>query len=202
MVTEGHFVFPCLLWVGRHDGLTVRLVFMNCSRLLTRMTTQYFLIKLRVCLALLAVFWMNWESQAEEQKGPVAAAYREVKVQIPEANDLLAKGKWTEAVRMLTSVHPEEKRTIDQSQALATFLFHLHPEESYRLHKAVAEARPDQELPNYLWAVEQHRRGEWKGALKSYQTASKLVDDFAPTYGLAAECALRLGIPKGNFGRV
>lgn len=138
--------------------------------------------------------WMIPTSHAEEQKGPVAEAYREIEAKVPEANDLLIKGRWTEAVRVLTSVHPEATRTIDQSQALATFLFQLHPEESYKLHQAVAKARPDQELPNYLWAVEQHRRKEWKGALESYQTAAKLMDEFAPTYALAAECALRLGM--------
>lgn len=130
---------------------------------------------------------------AEERKGPVADAYREIGQKIPEANQLLAEGKWTEAVRLLNSVHPEVRRTIDQSQALASFLFQLHPEESYELHKEVAAAHPDLEMPNYLWAVEQHRRGEWKGALASYRLAFRLMKDYAPSYGLAAECALRLG---------
>lgn len=132
-------------------------------------------------------------SFAEEKQGPVADAYREINVNIPAANELLAEGKWTEAVRLLNSVHPEENRTIDQSQALASFMFQLNPEQSYELHKVVASAHPDQELPNYLWAMEQHRRGEWRGALASYRLASKLMKDYAPTYGLAAECALHLG---------
>jgi|JI6StandDraft_1071083.scaffolds.fasta_scaffold01816_8 tetratricopeptide (TPR) repeat protein len=130
---------------------------------------------------------------AEEQKGPVADAYREIDQKIPEANQLLAEGRWTEAVRLLNSVHPKDQRTVDQSQALASFMFQLHPEESYELHKEVAAAHPDKEMPNYLWAMEQHRRGEWKGALASYRLASRLMKDYAPTYGLAAECALRLG---------
>lgn len=148
---------------------------------------------LHACIGLFVAFSLNQAVLAEEQKGPVADAYREIQAQLPEANDLLAEGKWTAAVNKLTSVHPEATRTIDQSQALASFLFHLHPEESYRLHKAVAAARAGQELPNYMWAVEQHRRGEWKGALESYKTASKLMGDYALSYGLAAECAIRLG---------
>jgi len=130
---------------------------------------------------------------AEEQKGPVAEAYREIDQKIPEGNQLLAEGRWSEAIRLLNSVHPKDRRTVDQSQALGSFMFQLHPEESYELHKEVAAAHPDQEMPNYLWAMEQHRRGEWKGALASYRLASRLMKDYAPTYGLAAECALRLG---------
>ncbi len=130
---------------------------------------------------------------AEEKEGPVAEAYREISAKLPAANDLLAEGKWTEAVQMLNSVHQADNRTVDQSQALASFMFQLDPEQSYELHKTVAAAHPDQELPNYLWAMEQHRRGEWKGALASYRLASTLMKDYAPTYGLAAECALRLG---------
>lgn len=144
-------------------------------------------------LALFICLSLKSFSLGEEQKGPVADAYREIDLKIPEANQLLAEGKWTEAVRLLNSVHPKDQRTVDQSQALASFMFQLHPEESYELHKAVAAAHPDLEMPNYLWAMEQHRRGEWKGALASYRLASRLMKDYAPTYGLAAECAIRLG---------
>jgi tetratricopeptide (TPR) repeat protein len=144
-------------------------------------------------LALFISFSLTSFVLAEEQKGPVADAYREIDQKIPEANQLLAEGRWTEAVRLLNSVHPKDQRTVDQSQALASFIFQLHPEGSYELHKEVAAAHPDLEMPNYLWAVEQHRRGEWKGALESYRLASRVMKDYAPTYGLAAECALRLG---------
>lgn len=154
-----------------------------------RLSSLFSRLALRAMLCHLAVA----ACFAEEKQGPVADAYREIDAKVPAANELLAEGKWTEAVRLLNSVHPEDKRTIDQSQALATFMFQLHPDESYELHKAVAAAHPDQELPNYLWAMEQHRRGEWSGALASYRLASKLMKDYAPTYGLAAECALHIG---------
>ena len=130
----------------------------------------------------------------KKSESDVAVAAGALQDKLPEANKLLEVGKWTEANDLLNSIHPEANRTPAQQQALASTMYHFHPELSYKLHKAVAIARPEQELPNYLWAVEQHRVGEWKGALESYKAASKLNPAYAPSYGLAAECALQLGL--------
>lgn len=141
----------------------------------------------------LAVVPAKPQPESKETEGPVAVAFRTLQAKLPEAENLLAEGKWTEAKALMAAVFPEAARTVAQSQAMASILFHVDPEASYKLHKAVAAARPKEELPQYLWAVEQHRAGQWKGALESYLAAAKLVDDYAPTYGLAAECALQLG---------
>ena len=125
---------------------------------------------------------------------PVATAFIALRQKLPEAEALLTEGKWMEAKELLANVHPEKGRTIAQQQALASIMYFFDPEKSYQLHKTVAAAQPTKEIPNFIWAVEQHRVGQWKGALESYKIASKLNPDYAPTYGLAAECALQLGL--------
>jgi glutamate dehydrogenase (NAD(P)+) len=41
------------------------------------------------------------------------------------------------------------------------------------------------------WALQQHRRKDFAGALKTYRTYLKMQPDYAPVFGLAAECAIR-----------
>jgi len=72
-------------------------------------------------------------------------------------------------------------------------LFRFDPVASYELHKLVAEKEPDEANPQFEWAMQQHRAGEYAGAAASYARYVQLVTDFAPAWGLYAECLIRLG---------
>jgi tetratricopeptide (TPR) repeat protein len=109
------------------------------------------------------------------------------------ANALAMEGKLAEANALYLNLFPENTRTAAQAFMLGNVLFKFDPKQSYALHRRAATEMPDDDGAQYEWALEQHRAGEWAGAAESYAKYAKAAPDFAPTYGLWAECLIRTG---------
>ena len=53
-------------------------------------------------------------------------------------------------------------------------MFEVDRKQSYALHRAVALAEPDNTAVVWEWGLEQHRAGEYAGALAAYEKFSKV----------------------------
>jgi tetratricopeptide (TPR) repeat protein len=115
---------------------------------------------------------------------------------MPRAGKLLETGQLDESLTTVQAVFPKDKRTPAEAFLLANVVFKLDPKTSYALHKESAAALPDQVDVQYELALEQHRAGEYTGALATYTKVSKAKPNRAVVYGLSAECLLRLGKTK------
>jgi len=105
----------------------------------------------------------------------------------------LHEGKLAQANQQLLNAFPKAKRTPAETLALGNMFYGLDARLSYALHKDVAQQLPNEPLVLLEWAMEQHRAGEYAGALAAYDKYSKAHREFAPAHGLAADCLIRLG---------
>jgi tetratricopeptide (TPR) repeat protein len=110
----------------------------------------------------------------------------------PACEKLMNDGDLAGANAKLLAFFPEGSRTPAQSFLLGNLLFEIDRRQSYALHKAADAAEPGNPLVIWEWALEQHRAGEYAGALASYQTYSKARPRTAVSYALQADCLLRL----------
>ena len=111
---------------------------------------------------------------------------------MPDCGKLMEAGDFSGANAKILATFPEATRTAAQSFLLGNILFDADPKQSYALHKAAAKAQPQNVGVLWEWGLEQHRAGEYAGALASYQTFSKAQPGWAPSYALQADCLLRL----------
>ena len=121
------------------------------------------------------------------------SAYRSLQPVLPRAEALIVEGKVDEGNAVILGVFAEKSRTAVQAYLLANLLFKQDPKNSYMLHKRAATELPDEPNTWLEWAMEQHRAGEYAGALESYAKFTKSNTEFAPVYGLIAECLIRTG---------
>lgn len=145
------------------------------------------------CLLLVAhhrVAAADFESELRE-------AVATVQVQLEPIQELVNEGQVSEANQRLLAVFPKEKRTPAQTMALGNLLYGIDTNLSYALHQEVARQLPTEPLVLMEWAMEQHRAGEYAGALAAYDAYSKQHPQYAPVHGLASDCLIRLGrIPE------
>jgi tetratricopeptide (TPR) repeat protein len=130
---------------------------------------------------------------AEDFSAEVQAASKLISPVYSEINPLLAQGRVDEANARLLAVFPKETRTAVQCHLLANILYGVDSKLSYALQQEASQRLQDQPAVQMEWAMEQHRAGEYAGALASYDLFSKANPQFAPVHGLAADCLLRLG---------
>jgi len=109
------------------------------------------------------------------------------------AEEFLIEGRRDEANALVLNAFPEATRTPMQALVLGNVLFLQDRVNSYKLHKFAAAGLPDDRSAQYEWALEQHRAGEYPGALATYTTLADKGWKNAALFGLAAECALRTG---------
>lgn len=112
---------------------------------------------------------------------------------LKEAEALVVEGRVDDANRKLLAVFPAESRSSVQSFALANVLFKHDPKTSYKLHQEAAQKLPNEPDVQFEWALEQHRAREYDGAAKAYSRYTAANPNFAPAYGLLAECLIRSG---------
>lgn len=105
----------------------------------------------------------------------------------------LAEGKVEEIDQQILATFPEKSRTPAQALILGNVLYKQDPRISYALHKQAAEKLPDEPMAQLEWAMEQHRAGEYAGAIESYEKFLKVQPQFAPALGMVAECYIRTG---------
>lgn len=110
-----------------------------------------------------------------------------------KAEALVIKGDFDGANKLVLDTFPEAKRTPAQKLVLGMALSQNDRKAAYELTKQAAEGLPDNANAQLEWALTQHRAKEYEGALKSYDRANEIRPDNSPAYGVAAECALRLG---------
>ncbi len=110
-----------------------------------------------------------------------------------DAKSYLVDGRLDEFNQKLLALFPEKSRSAAQAFLLGDYLFPVDPKTSYELHKLAAEKMPDEPQVQYEWAMEQHRAGEYAGAVNSYAIFSKANPQYAPAYGLCADCLLNMG---------
>ncbi|HJT31740.1 MAG TPA: tetratricopeptide repeat protein [Pirellulales bacterium] len=112
---------------------------------------------------------------------------------LKEAEALVVEGRVDDANRKLLAVFPAESRSSVQSFAVANVLFKHDPKTSYKLHQEAAQQLPNEPDVQFEWALEQHRAREYDGAAKAYSRYTAANPNFAPAYGLLAECLIRRG---------
>src|SRR5262249_9540470 len=112
---------------------------------------------------------------------------------LPAAEELAAAGELEQANAKILEVFPAATRTPAETLMLGNVLFRQDPKASYELHKRAAAELPDERMAQLEWGMQQHRAKEYAGAAASYAQVVKDNRDFAPVYGLMAECLLRLG---------
>ncbi len=113
------------------------------------------------------------------------------------AEEFLVEGRTDEANALILNAFPEATRTPIQALVLGNVLFRQDRPNSYKLHKCAAEGLPEDSNAQYEWALEQHRAGEFAGALATYTILADKGWKNAALFGLAAECALRAGDVAG-----
>jgi tetratricopeptide (TPR) repeat protein len=128
---------------------------------------------------------------ASEALGPVGQ----------QLGEQVEAGQLDQANQRLLEYFPMDKRTPAQTLAVANMLYGLDAKLSYALHKQVAQQLPNEPTAQLEWAMEQHRAGEYAGALKAYDAFSKAESQFAPAHGLAADCLIRLGRTREAVAR-
>ena len=126
--------------------------------------------------------------QAELRK-----AYAAIGPVLEAGESLVVEGRLDEASQKLQAVFPADSRTAVQALVLGNVLFKQEPKISYELHKRAAAELPDEPNAILEWALEQHRAGEYAGAAKSYEQYAQSNPQYAPVFGLQAECLLRDG---------
>ncbi len=134
--------------------------------------------------------------RSEPFDAEVAAAGKELAAVLHQAEAKVIDGDVDAANDLLAEHFPEATRTDAQRFVLANLTFGLDPERSYALHKRVATTRPDDPSVQLEWAMEQHRAKQYAGALAAYRRHLQVQPENALAYGLAAECAIRLGDPR------
>src|SRR5438874_542410 len=111
---------------------------------------------------------------------------------VPASIELMNSGDFEGANAKILATFPEANRTAAESFLLGNVLFETDREQSYALHYAAALAAPDNMLVIWEWGFEQHRAGEYAGALAAYQQFSKSRPRSAVSYALQADCLLHL----------
>lgn len=132
-------------------------------------------------------------SPPQDFKNDLKADAEKAKLTLQLGQRLLLDGKLDKANAGLLELFPEATRTPSQSFLLGNLIWATDPKLSYALHKAAVEKLPDEADPQLEWAMEQHRRGEYKGAAEAYAKYSAAVPEYAVAWGLAADCLARLG---------
>ncbi|MBX3379604.1 MAG: hypothetical protein KF805_05890 [Phycisphaeraceae bacterium] len=124
-------------------------------------------------------------------------AVEALRTSLPTAEELVLKGDYDAADKLLLSLFPEDTRTPAQSLVLGQAMFANNRQLSYDLVKVAGEQMPESATAQLEWAMAQHRAREYEGALRAYEKANELRPGNSPLLGVAAECALRIGnIPR------
>lgn len=147
----------------------------------------------QIALTALALFWLaftpfahaDFRSEVEQASAKLTAAWG-------ASQDKMDAGDFTGANASLLAVFPNADKSAAESFILANALFDVDAKLSYSLHKSAAKLAPDNSNVIWEWGLEQHRAGEYAGALASYQTVSKIDPNTASPHALQADCLLRL----------
>ena len=123
----------------------------------------------------------------------VEAASKALERVLPGCGQRMTAGDFAGANQLLLDTFPAKGRTTAQAFLLGNALFDANPTLSYGLHQEAARARPKDPLTVWEWALEQHRAGQWAGALAAYEIYSAAKPRQAVSYAMQADCLLRLG---------
>jgi tetratricopeptide (TPR) repeat protein len=110
-----------------------------------------------------------------------------------QAEKLVLNGRVDEGNAHMLAVFPKETRTAAQAFILGNTIFRHAPKESYELHRFAAEREPENGNALFEWAMQQHRAGEFAAAAETYERCGESMSNFAPLWGLQADCLIRQG---------
>jgi hypothetical protein len=111
---------------------------------------------------------------------------------MPQCEEKMNSGDFAGANATLLAVFPDATRTSAQALVLGNVLFETDRKLSYALHQSAAKAEPQNPEVVFEWAMEQHRAGEYAGALASYKIYSQAKPQLAAPHAMQADCLLRL----------
>jgi tetratricopeptide (TPR) repeat protein len=130
---------------------------------------------------------------SQDIKTEMTAVYERLKPALESAQKLANEGKLDEGNAALLETFPEATRTPVQALMLGNVIWANDPKISYALHKVAFEKLPNQPDAQLEWAMEQHRAGDYAGAVETYSKYSAAAPEYAIAWGLAADCLVRLG---------
>src|SRR5258705_14011716 len=111
---------------------------------------------------------------------------------MPVCEELMNAGEFAAATARLFDPYPQATRTPAESFLLGNIFFESNRKLSSKLHQAAAKAEPKNSDVIWEWAMEQHRAGDYAGALATYQEYAKAKPGVAMSSALEADCLLRL----------
>ncbi len=126
-------------------------------------------MRLTLCL-LMVLFTTSRQGTAfaDDFDDEVSLASEKIQEAMPACSELLDAGAVEGANAQLLATFPEQGRSAAEAFALANTLYEIDGELSYALHKAAAQAEPENIYVQWEWGMEQHRAGEYSAALESY----------------------------------
>lgn len=148
---------------------------------------------MRIAEAALLVALCGPAAIAEDFADEKRAAYSELNMALGNPGPLIIEGRMAELSEKAAAIFPLDTRTGVQALVLGNALFEYDPKAAYALHKEAVTKLPDEPDVQLEWAMEQHRAGEFAGAVESYSKYLKVHPEFALAWGLLAECLLRTG---------
>ncbi|HEX8523137.1 MAG TPA: hypothetical protein VF669_12845 [Tepidisphaeraceae bacterium] len=131
-------------------------------------------------------------TRAENFDAQVQKASEQIMGVLEESEKEMTAGHFQQANQKLLDAFPEKTRTPAQSFILGNLVFEMDRSLSYRLHQAAALREKENAKVAWEWGLEQHRAGEYAGAVAAYDVVSRARPDFAVPYALKADCLLRL----------
>jgi hypothetical protein len=141
-------------------------------------------------VAAIAGFGTHASASIEDDVRSASVALRPA---LERAEAMIVDGRLDDANDTLAAVFPEQTRTAVQSLVLGNILFRQDPKRAYALHQKAAAELPEQANAQLEWAMEQHRAREYAGAAAAYAKFTQSNPDFAPAWGMLAECLVRTG---------
>src|SRR3954447_23599359 len=144
-----------------------------------------FTVRIIYALASLFAFvFFSAVATPDDFNAQLESAGKKLETVMRKADALMKAGDVDGADKKLLSAFPAGSRTAAESFILGNLLFEIDRKLSYELHAAAAKAEPSNIDVAWEWGMEQHRAGEYAGALTYYQQYSKAKPDSAVPYAL------------------
>ncbi len=111
---------------------------------------------------------------------------------VRRASKLASEGKVDEANREIVKLTENDTSTAMALWA-GNLLYSADSVASYKLHQRAYEKEPKEKMTILEWAMERHRKGEWKEAAELYQKYFVLEPEDEAKHALLADCLIRTG---------
>jgi tetratricopeptide (TPR) repeat protein len=147
---------------------------------------------MRHFIPLLFLCTLSSAAAGEDFDAQMQKTVTRIKEVFPASAAKMDAGDFTGANAALVAAFPNADQSAAESFMLGNVFFDIDAKRSYAFHKTAAQLAPNNSNVVWEFALEQHRAGQYAGALSSYQIVARADPGSAATYALEADCLLRL----------